>query len=144
MSPLLTRGFVLHYAKTRWRFGDHATVDRSLRILQSAGLIARERMADLRGHPTAFRLSRHDVSLVTFVYGLYDEFLPHLHGGTALVPGVLPISDFARTLLLDPAEVAAHCESARLHRLLAGHGEQLRLVFSSLDVLVDHLLTSAL
>src|SRR5947209_16510831 len=59
----------------------------------SAGLIARERMVDVRGHPTAFRLSRHDVSLVTFVYALYDEFLPHLYGGGALMAGVLPRSE---------------------------------------------------
>jgi hypothetical protein len=43
------------------------------------------------------------VSLATFSYALYDEFLPHAHNAAlALSCDVLPVSDFARTLLLSP------------------------------------------
>lgn len=144
-TPLVTRAFICHYARTRWHFEDRATLDRSLRVLQSAGLIARERMLDLRGHPASFRLSQHNVSLVTFIYALYEEFLPHMQGGNfVLAQSVLPIADFAKTLLLTPVQVAAHCEAARRHQLIAQHGDQLRLVFGNLDVVVDTLLAKAL
>ena len=145
MSPLLTRAFICHYAKTRWNFHDHATIDRSLRVLQGAGLIARERMPELRRHPTAFRLSQHNISLVTFVYAVYDEFLLQIMAGNfTLARGVVPITDFARSFLLTPAQVEEHCEAARRHQLIAQHGDQWRFVFGDLDVLVDTLLSKAL
>ncbi|MDQ3812961.1 MAG: hypothetical protein M3347_03315, partial [Armatimonadota bacterium] len=146
VAPLLTRSFILDYARTQWNFTNRSTVDRSLRVLQGAGLIARERMGELRRHPPAFRLSNHNVSLVTFVFALYDEFLPHVHdAGFILSRDVLPVADFARTLLLFPAQVEEHCEAARRHQLLAQsqHG-QLRLVFGNLDALVDALLAKAI
>jgi hypothetical protein len=144
-SPLLTRTFILDYARTRWNFTSRATIDRSLRVLQGAGLIARERMTELHEHPTAYRLSEHNVSPVTFVYALYDEFLPHKHDpGFLLMPEAIAIADFARTLLLSPAQVAEHCETARRHQLLAQHNNAMRLVFGNLDVLVDALLAKAI
>jgi hypothetical protein len=145
-TPLLTRTFVVDYARTRWDFTNRSTLDRSLRVLQGAGLIARERMTELRGHPTAFRLSDHNVSLVTFLYALYDEFLPHARSNAdfMLARDVLPVADFARTLLLSPRQVDEHAEAARRHQLLALHGRQLRLVFGNLDALVDTLLTKAI
>ena|GEM_PF-6418989 len=144
-SPLLTHSFIFHYARARWNFQDRATIDRSLRVLQGAGLIARERMLDLRGHPTAFRLSQHNVSLTTFLYAFYEEFLPHARSGNlAVLQSVLPITDFARTLLLTPSQVMEHCEAARQHQLVAQQSDQLRLVFGNLDAVVDTLLTKAL
>ena len=143
-EPLLTREFILEYSNTRWDFRNRSTIDRSLRILQGAGLISRERQTELRDHPTAFRLSPHDVSLATFLYALYDEFLPHAqHSNLAIACDVLPVSDFARTLLLSPAQIEAHCKTARAQQLLAQQGRTLRLVFGDLDSLVDALLSKA-
>jgi hypothetical protein len=144
-APLLTRSFILDYAKTRWGFTNRSTIDRSLRVLQGAGLIARERMAELRGHPVSFRLSDHDVSSVTFIYALYDEFLPQANTPNFVLGSQrLSTTSFARTLLLSPAQVASHCETARRHQLLAQHQGELRLVFSNLNALVDALLTKAI
>ena len=144
-TPLLTRSFIVEYARTRWNFTNRSTIDRSLRILQAAGLIARERMAELHGHPPAFRLSDHNVSPITFIYALYDEFLPHIHNADfTLTRDVLPVADFARTLLLSPQQVEEHCEIARRHQLIAQHGRQLRLVFSDLNTLADALLSKAI
>lgn len=141
----VTRTFLQDYAREQWFFTNAPTLDRALRVLQSAGLIARERMSGLRGHPPAYRLSQHDVSLTTFVWALYDEFLPHAQsGGITLAPGVLAVSDFARTLLLSPAQITAHCEAARRHQFLAVQNDTWRLTFGNLDALTDTLLTRAL
>lgn len=144
-TPILTRAFVLEYARDKWSFTNRSTIDRALRVLQGAGLIARERQSELRGHPTAFRLSAHDVSLVTFVWAFYDEFLPHATGPNFSVSvESLNNADFARTLLLSPTQIEAHCQSARRHQLIATRGTQLRLVFGNRDVLVDSLLATAI
>jgi hypothetical protein len=152
VTPQLTRHFLMHYARTEWGFEDRATLDRALRVLQGAGLIARQRMNELRGRPTSFRVADHNVSPVTFVFALYEEFLPHLQSHLEAAQdshffvsrSVLPLADFARTLLLTPEQVEEHCEAARRHQLLAQHGDQLRLVFGSLDALVDALLSKAI
>lgn len=144
-TPILTRTFILEYAREHWNFTNRSTIDRALRVLQGAGLIARERQSELRGHPTAFRLSAHDVSLATFVWAFYDEWLPQTHGPNFSVSlDDVTISDFARTLLLSPAQVEAHCQSARRHQLIAARGNQLRLVFGNRDALVDSLLATAI
>ena len=144
-TPLLTRTFILEYARDKWTFTNRSTIDRALRVLQGAGLIARERQSELRGHPTAFRLSAHDVSLATFVWAFYDEWLPQAHGPNFSVsPDDVTVSNFARTLLLSPAQVEAHCQSARRHQLIAARGNQLRLVFGNRDALVDSLLATAI
>jgi len=144
-EPLLTRSFIFAHAARKWNFHNAASLDRALRVLQGAGLVSRERMSELRGHPTAFRLSRHDVSLATFAWALYEEFLPHAQSGKfSLSPDVLPVADFARTLLLSPPQVEAHCRSARAAQLLALDKKSLRLVFGSLDALAETLLTKAL
>lgn len=152
LTPQLTRQFILHYAQTLWHFHDRASLDRALRVLLGAGLIARERMNELRGRPTSFRVADHNVSPVTFVFALYEEFLPHLQQQASdsqdthffISRGVLPIADFARTLLLTPAQVEDHLETARRHQLLAQNGDQIRLTFGSLDTLVDALLSKAI
>jgi hypothetical protein len=144
-EPLLTRSFILAYVRDRWNFTNHSTIDRSLRVLQNAGFIARERQNELRGHPTAFRVSAHDVSLTTFLFALYEEFLPHVEDPDfSLTPAVLPVTDCARTLLLSRAQVEAHLHKARAHQLLAQHGPHLRLVCGDLDTLVSTLLTKAI
>jgi hypothetical protein len=160
VSPQVTRAFVFFYAETLWNFHDRASLDRALRILQSAGLIARQRMMELRGRPTAFCLREHNISTTTFIFALYDEFLPHLQPDFAPVErgqfhdaatpdlsiarGVLPISDFARTFLLSPAQIEEHCAVARRHQLLAQQGDSVRLLFGHLDALVDALLSKAI
>ncbi len=146
ITPQITRTFLHDYARQQWHFSNAASLDRALRILQSAGLIARERMSGLRGRPPSYRLSNHDVSLTAFVWALYDEFLPHAQtGGVTLAPGVLAVADFARTLLLTPAQVEAHCEAARRHQFLAASDNgALRLTFGNLDALADALLNRAL
>jgi hypothetical protein len=152
ITPQLTRQFILHYAQETWNFSDRATIDRALRVLQGAGLIARQRMTEVRRRPTAFRLADHNVSPVTFAFALYDEFLPHLQQQLETAQdrhffisrSVLPIADFARTLLLSPAQVEEHLELARRHQLLSQNGDQIRLVFSNLDALVDALLAKAI
>ena len=142
--PMLTRSFIHAHAREKWNFGNKATIDRSLRVLQNAGLIARERMSGLRGHPPALTMSTHDVSLVTFVWALHEEFLPHVGDAHfALLPESIAISDFARTLLLSPEQIAAHCLAARKHQLLALHNKQLRFVFGNMDALADALLAKA-
>jgi len=145
-APQITRSFVHDYAREEWHFLNAPTLDRALRILQGAGLIARERMSALRGHPPAYRLSNHDVSLTTFLWALYDEFLPHAQNGNfSLAPGVLAVSDFARTLLLSPTQVEGHCEAARRHQFLAASPNgTLRLTFGNQDALADALLSRAL
>jgi hypothetical protein len=143
--PMLTRTFVHEHARRRWNFLNRATIDRSLRVLQYAGLIARERMPELCGHPSALTMSVHDISLVTFVWALYEEFLPFVDGTNfTIVPEAVPISDFARTLLLSPEQIRAHCEAARRHQLLTMHNNQYRLVYSNLNTLVDTLLSKAI
>ena len=143
--PMLTRAFIHAHARENWGFTNKATVDRALRVLQNAGLVARERMPGLRGHPTALTMSSHDVSLVTFAWALYTEFLPHVGDAHfALHPESLPISDFARTLLLSPQQIEAHCQNARKHQLIALHNGQLRLLFGNLDALADALLHKAI
>lgn len=162
VSPQLTRTFIFFYARTFWNFHDRASLDRALRILQSAGLIARERMMELRGRPTAFRLREHNVSTTTFVFALYDEFLPHFQISSApttkprngfreaspadlsIARSVLPISEFARTLLLSPTQIEEHCETARLHQLLAQQNDSVRLLFGQLNALVEALLAKAI
>ena len=145
-APQITRAFVHDYARDQWHFCNAPSLDRALRILQGAGLIARERMSALRGHPPSYRLSNHDVSLTTFLWALYDEFLPHAQNGNfSLAPGVLAVSDFARTLLLSPAQVEQHCEAARHHQFLAASfNGTLRLTFGNQDALADALLSRAL
>jgi hypothetical protein len=143
--PMLTRNFIHAHAQEKWHFKNKATIDRSLRVLQNAGLIARERMPGLRGHPPALTMSSHDVSLVTFVWALHEEFLPHMNDAHfALMPESIAISDFARTLLLSPEQIAAHCLAARKHQLLAQQNKQLRFVFGNLDALADALLNKAI
>ena len=141
--PILTRAFILEYAQEVWSFSNRSTIDRSLRVLQSAGLIARERQSELRGHPTAFRLSNHDVSLTTWVWSLYDEFLPHARTPQfAISPNALQVSDFARTFLLSSEQIEAHKEAARAQQLVAGTRDGgLKLIFGNLDALVDTLQT---
>ena len=144
-EPLLTRSFILDYVGQRWNFSNRSTIDRSLRVLQNAGLIARERQNEMRGHPTAFRVSAHDVSLTTFLFALYEEFLPHVKDPDfSLTPTVLPVTDCARTLLLSRAQVETHLDKARSHQLLRQHGRHLRLVCGDLDTLVSTLLTKAI
>lgn len=144
--PILTRGFILDYARDVWDFSNRSTLDRALRVLQSAGLIARERQSELRGHPTAFRLSNHDVSLTTWVWSLYEEFLPHAHTPQfSISPHALEVAEFSRTFLLSPAQVEAHKEAARAQQLVAGSRDgSLKLIFGNMDALVDTLLTKAL
>ena len=146
ITPQITRTFLHEYAREYWHFSNAPSLDRALRIMQSAGLIARERMSGWRGHPPSYRLSNHDVSLTAFVWALYDEFLPHAQtGGISLAPGVLALADFAKTFLLTPAQVEAHCEAARRHQFLAASTNgALRLTFGNLDVLADALLNRAL
>jgi hypothetical protein len=143
--PMLTRTFIHAHARDKWNFTNKATIDRALRVLQNAGLIARERMPGLRGHPPALTMSSHDVSLVTFVWALHEEFLPHVGDAHfVLLPESLAVADFARTLLLSPEQIAAHCQSARKHQLLALQKGQLRFVFGNLDALADSLLNKAM
>ncbi|HEX8834947.1 MAG TPA: hypothetical protein VF719_12135 [Abditibacteriaceae bacterium] len=143
--PMLTRSFILAHARDHWNFTNRATLDRSLRVMQEAGLISRERMPEVRGHPPALTMSTHDVSLVTFTWALYEEFLPHMNDAHfSLVPEALAVSDFARTLLLSPSQIMAHCEAARRHQLLVLQNKQLRLVFGNLDAVTDALLSKAL
>ena len=146
VTPQITRAFLRDYARERWNFTQLSTLDRALRILQAAGLVAQVRLTDLRGHPRAYRLCHHDVSPLTFVWALYDEFLPSAQqsGGAMLAPGVLAVSDCARTLLLSPAQVTAHCEAARRRGFLSGQGDVLRLTFGNLDALADALLSRAI
>lgn len=144
-APLLTRAFILEYARQEWGFTNSATLDRSLRVLQGAGLVAAERMRELRRHPLAYRLTKHDASPYTFIYGLYEEFLPTVSGmNHAIGQGDIEGALFARTLLLSPTQIAEHCAVARRHQLLSLQGNGLRLVFGSLDALVDVLLSKAL
>jgi hypothetical protein len=113
----------------------HRVLEKSLELHQSLndrpqparaagrGTIARERPDRTARSSHGFRLSQHNVSLATFPLRLYDEFLPHAHNAAlALSCDVLPVSDFARTLLLSPAQVEEHCRVARSHQLLAQHG----------------------
>jgi hypothetical protein len=147
VSPLLTRSFILAYSNMHWSFTNRSSIDRSLRVLQGAGLIARERMTEWQGHPIAFRMSDHDVSPVTFVYGLYDEWLSQTEtgsGGLALTDSELLSSAFLRTLLLSPQQVDEHCEMARRHQLLVRQNNGLRLVFTDLNQLVTALLSKAI
>lgn len=143
VTPQLTRAFLGDFARDRWNFTQSTTLDRALRILQSAGLVAQVRLTDLRGHPRAYRACHRDVSPLTFVWALYDEFLPSArqNGGAMLAPGVLTVSDCARTLLLSPEQVTAHCETARRRGFLSGPSDSLRLTFGSLESLADALLS---
>ena len=144
--PILTRSFILDYAREVWHFNNRSTLDRALRVLQSAGLIARERQSELRGHPTAFRLSDHDISATTWVWSLYEEFLPHARTPQfSISPQSLEVADFARTFLLSPSQVEAHKETARAQQLVAGSRDgSLKLIFGNMDALVDTLLTKAI
>lgn len=144
--PILTRSFILEYAREVWNFSNRSTIDRALRVLQSAGIIARERQSELRGHPTAFHLSNHDVSLTTWVWSLYDEFLPHARTPQfAISSSALEVSEFARTFLLSSAQIEAHKIAARSQQLVAGtRDDGLKLVFGNLDALVDTLLAKAI
>jgi hypothetical protein len=145
VAPLLTRAFIVHYAELHWHFHNRATIDRSLRVLQGAGLIDRERMPELRRHPDAYRLSGHDVSLVTFVYALYDELLPQaLEANMRLREDDITDAAFARVLLLSPSQINEHLDAARRHQLLARHESHIRFVFGDLNVLANALLTKAL
>lgn len=146
IAPQITRSFLHDYAREQWHFTNAPSLDRALRILQGAGLIAHERMSALRGRPPSYRLSNHDVSLTTFLWALYDEFLPHAQNGSlTLAPGVLSVADFARTLLLSPAQIENHCEAARRHQFLAiAPNGSLRLTFGNQDALADALLSRAL
>lgn len=142
--PMLTRSFIHDHARNNWEFTNTSTLDRALRILQTAGLIASERMPSLRGHPDAFTMLDHDVSLVTFIWALYEEFLPHAgEPNFTLLPDDIAVAEFAKMLLLSPEQVAAHCESARWHQLLALHQDGLRFVYADLDGLTDGLLMKA-
>jgi hypothetical protein len=155
LEPLLTRPFIVHYAKTQWGFGNRATIDRALRVLQGAGLVDRERMTELRRHPDAYSLSEHDVSLVTFTYAFYNEYLPQATAQVSTAAGTpaasmtvpraaVANSDFARTLLLAPVQVEERLEAARRHQLLAQNDGQIRLFYANLNFLVDALLAKAL
>jgi hypothetical protein len=144
-EPLLTRSFIIEYSKEKWKFSNLSTLDRALRVLQAAGLVARERQAELRGHPRAFRMSRHNISLATFIYSLYDEFLPQAQsGGVIFDNSILPNSDFARTFLLSPEQIEEHARAARSQQFLASHGANFRLIFGNMDALVDALLAKAI
>jgi len=144
-APLLTREFIVHHAQTRWDFYSVSSVDRALRVLQSSGLIARERMTEWRDHPSAFRLAAHDVSPVTFAWALYDEFLPRLESGELLFARKeFYEANFARTLLLNQKQVEQGIEVLRRHQLLAAQSENLRLMLGKGSTLVEALLAKAM
>lgn len=142
---LLTREFMVQHAGARWHFDSVSTLDRALRVLLGAGLIARERMTELRYHPVAFRLAQHDVSPATFAWALYDEFLSRLHDGDFLIAREqFYQADFARTLLLNRGQVEQGIAVLRQHQLLAAHGELLRLMLPQRSTLVEALLAKAI
>jgi hypothetical protein len=141
-SPLLTREFILAHAREKWDFPDGATLDRALRVLSNAGLIARERMTELRGHPSAFRLAGRDVCLQTFVWALYWEY--SRSGARSVPAGQIVEADFVRTLLLSSPQIEAHIEAARCHQLIACEGKNVRLLFEAGSTLADALLNKAM
>jgi hypothetical protein len=141
-SPLLTREFILAHAREQWNFSDRATLDRALRVLLGAGLIARQRMTELRGHPAAFRWTGRDVSPQTFAWALHWEYSRH---DARVIPETQILeSDFARTLLLNPSQIEAHIEIARRHQLVACEGKNVRLLFQNGSTLVEVLLDEAM
>ena len=144
-APLLTREFILHHAQTRWNFRSASSLDRALRVLLGAGFIARERMTELRDHPSAFCLAAHDVSPVTFAWALHDEYLPRMESGDLLIAREDFLqANFARTLLLNAAQVEQGIEVLRRHQLLAASGDSLRLVLANRSTLVEALLAKAM
>jgi hypothetical protein len=144
-EPLLTRNFILDHALEKWNFKDRASVDRALRVLIGAGLIARERMTDLRNHPVAFRRADHDLAPSAFAWAFYDEYLPRARNGDLLIAREEILkAKCARTFLIAPAQIEASLETARRHQLLAAQGLQVRLVFAGQSTLVDALLSKAM
>jgi hypothetical protein len=142
-TSLLTREFIFSHAREQWEFSDRATLDRALRVLLGAGLIARERMLELRGHPVAFRLAAHDISPQTFVWALYWEYSRSC--GARLVPITEILqAPFVRTLLLAPSQIETHIEVARRHQLVACEGRNVRLLFQDGSTLVDVVLGKAI
>ena len=140
LAPPLTRAFIIEYARAQWKFRDASSVDRALRVLQGAGLVSQQRLMALRGHPCAFRVAAHDVSTETFLWALHREFL--LAGRAkqySFTVSQLETAPFARILLLNAEQVRAHLEAARKRQLLAGRGQEARLVFGNLDALGDAL-----
>ena len=141
-APLLTREFILAHAREKWDFSDVATLDRALRVLLNAGLIARRRMTEMRRHPVAFRLAAHDVSPQTFAWALHWEYS---QSKTRIVPAAqIAEADFARTLLLSPAQIERHIENARRHQLISCEGKNVRLLFQDAGSLVEVLLNKAM
>lgn len=144
-EPLITREFILRHACEQWNFSDRASVDRALRVLMGAGLIARERMMNLSKHPSAFCLAEHDLAPVPFAWAFYDEFLPRAQNGQFTIARTDVLnSGFARTFLLDHGQVDSSLEAARRHQLIAVQGEQVRLVFGEKNSLVETLIKKAL
>lgn len=144
-APLLTRPFILDHAREQWNFNDAASIDRALRVLLGAGLIARERMADLRNHPTSFYLADHEVAPATFAWALYDECLPALHNGNMMLDREeIAKAKFARTFLMEPAQVQTSLETLRRHQLIAVRGTQVRLLLGDASTLADALLSKAM
>ncbi len=144
-SPLVTREFIAHHAREAWHFDSASSLDRALRVLLGAGLIARERMTELRDHPVAFRLAEHDVSPLTFAWALYAEHRDRSDAGDVLVArDEIHAAGFVRTLLLSAAQVERGIEALRRYQLLAAHGELLRLMMPNRSSLVEALLAKAM
>ncbi len=142
ISPLLTREFICAHAREKWSFSDATTLDRALRVLLNAGLIARQRMTEMRGHPVAFRLAAHDISPQTFVWALHWQYS---QSGVRVVPAAQILeADFARTLLLNSSQIETHIESARRHQLLSCEDKNIRFLFEGGSTLVDVLLDKAI
>lgn len=141
-APLLTRTFLMEHARRCWSYQSGVSLDRALRVLASAGLIARERMTELPGHPAAFCLAAHDVAPATFVWALYDEF--QQRNAPPVTLREIGNAAFVRTLLLSPAQVENALKNARRHQLLQVRGDEVRLLFNSPSTLVDALLAKAM
>ena len=115
-DSVITRSFVLTYARDVWNFRSEATVIRALRILREAGLIEAFPSPPGAASQPAFSLAPHTIRLATFVLCLYEEIAARRSPALAL--DQVQNARFARIFLVRPVDVTAMAEEARRHKFL--------------------------
>jgi hypothetical protein len=117
---VVTRSFVVRYARDAWGFDSEQSVTRALRILREARLIEALPNPPGTARQLSFALAPHTMRLPTFAFCLYEE----LAGGAPPAPPLDRIqgADFARIFIVRPQEVTALAEEARRRKLLARSG----------------------
>jgi len=139
---VITRSFVVRYAREAWGFNSEQSVTRALRILREARLIETLPNPPGAARQLSFALAPHSMRLPTFAFCLYEDFATRRT--PALPLDQIQTANLARTFIVRPQEVTALAEEARRRKLLARSGGAATRYAPAmaLDALVERLISA--